>query len=439
MTDLLAARTLMAVSLGFHILFGVAGIGMPLFMALAEWRHQRTGDPIWTELARRWARGAAILFAVGAVSGTVLSFELSLLWPAWVELSGAAIGLPFTLEGFAFFLEAIFLGIYLYGGDRIGPRTRLASAAVVAASGLASGVFVTAVNAFMQSPGAAVLGGLSPAEAAASNPMVAFSSPVFISKAVHVALSAYVSVAFVSAGIHAFGLLRTPSSAFHRKALGLALAIAVPLTPLQILSGDRSARVLAEDQPAKLAALEAHFVTGPADMHLGGIPDPATGEVRFALLLPGGLSFLLHGDRDAVVPGVDSVPVDDRPPVVLPYLAFQIMVAAGTILLAISVWIALAWIRSRTLPSSRWLLRALVLAAPLGLIAMEAGWIGSEVARQPWIVRGAQRVEDAVTAQQGLILPLIGFTALYVVLGIVTLRLLRRHVFATLNWLEGAP
>lgn len=177
MTDLLAARLLMAVSLGFHILFAVAGMGMPLFLALAEWRGQRTGDPVWAELARRWARGTAILFAIGAVSGTVLAFELSMLWPGWVELAGAAIGLPFTLEGFAFFLEAIFLGIYMYGGDRIGPRTRLFSAAVVAVSGLASGVFVTAVNAFMQSPGAAVLAGATPAARPRCWPRSPGSSP----------------------------------------------------------------------------------------------------------------------------------------------------------------------------------------------------------------------------------------------------------------------
>ncbi|MCZ6596938.1 MAG: cytochrome ubiquinol oxidase subunit I, partial [Planctomycetota bacterium] len=281
MSDLLAARWLMAISLAFHILFAVAGMAMPLFLMLAEILRLRTGDPMWKELAFRWARGTAVLFAVGAVSGTVLSFELGLLWPGFTSVAGPAIGIPFTLEGFAFFFEAIFLGIYLYGRERISPGMRVFSAGAIALSGLASGVFVMAVNAWMQSP---------PPSGGAVDPWTAFKSPAYPHQAVHMALSAYLAVAFLAAGVHAWALLRRPKSDFHGKALTLVLAIGIPLAPLQIVSGDLSARFVAHDQPVKFAAMEAlHETQARAPIRLGPIE------------VPGVLSWLAHGDVDAEV------------------------------------------------------------------------------------------------------------------------------------------
>ncbi len=410
----------MAISLGFHILFAVAGMAMPVLLLTAELAWQRTRDPEWIELAVRWAKGTAILFAVGAVSGTVLSFELGLLWPGFME-HGALIGVPFTLEGFAFFFEAIFLGVYLYGRERISPGMRVFSVAAIAASGLASGVFVMAVNAFMQSPA-----GIDDPD-----PWIAFRSPAFPYQAVHMALAAYLSVAFLLAGIHAAGLLRSPGSALHRKALKIALAFAIPLAPLQLVSGDLSAKYVADDQPIKFAAMEAHFRTAErAPLHVGGLPDVEARELRGALPLPGFLSFLAHGDFESEVLGLEEFPEELWPNVTFVHVAFEVMVVAGGAMVLASLVAAFLWIRRRRAPENRWFLRALVLLAPAGLIATEAGWMVAEVGRQPWIIRGVLRTADAVTTNEGVIYPLVGFSLLYVLLGVSVVVLLRRHVFA---------
>lgn len=437
MSDLLAARLLMGGTLAFHILFAVAGMAMPLFLTLAEVLHARTGDAVWRELARRWARGTAILFAVGAVSGTALSFELGLLWPEFTEVAGAAVGIPFTIEGFAFFFEAIFLGVYLYGGDALTPRLRILSAAIVALSGLASGVFVVAVNSFMQSPGAAVLGGLSPAEAAAADPFVAFRSPAFPTQAIHTALSAYTSISAAALGVHAWALLRAPANAFHRRALVLALALLLPSATLQAASGHFSAELVGRDQPAKLAAMEGLFETrARAPLAIGGWPDEKTGELRYALEVPAGLSLLLHHDPDAEVLGLDAFPREDWPPVAPTHLAFQVMVGCGVLLLAAASWGAwLAW-RARERLFRPPFLRAAIVVAPLGLLAVEAGWFATELGRQPWIVRGVLRTSEAVTPERGLVWPLVGFALLYTFLALAVTRLLARHLFAAVHGLE---
>src|SRR5215212_8477857 len=260
MSDLLAARSQMAMSLAFHIIFAAVGIGMPLLMALAEGQWLRTHDDVYLTLAKRWAKGTAIMFAVGAVSGTVLSFELGLLWPTFMAYAGPIIGMPFSLEGFAFFLEAIFLGIYLYGWERVGPRAHLAAGVVVAASGAASAVFVVLVNAWMNTPTGFTL---DAAGAFASvDPVAAMRSPAAFQQALHMLLAAYAATGMAVAGVHAWMLLRGAPPDFHRRALGVALLVGAPAAVLQPLSGDLSARVVAEYQPAKLAAMEAHFETG---------------------------------------------------------------------------------------------------------------------------------------------------------------------------------
>ena len=426
MSDLLAARSQMAVSLAFHILFAVVGIGMPLLMVVAEQRYRRTGDRICLDLAKRWAKGTAILFAVGAVSGTVLSFELGLLWPGFMEFAGPVIGMPFSLEGFAFFTEAIFLGIYLYGWDRISPRAHLWAGVMVAVSGAASGIFVVIANAWMNAPtGFDVVNG----RLTNLDPIAGMLNPMAFQQTLHMTLASYAATGFAVAGIHAFMLLFDRANAFHRRALAIALLVGGPAAVLQPLSGDLSARAVAAYQPAKLAAMESHFETARrVPLVIGGWPDMERRETRYALEIPGGLSFLAFHDFDAEVKGLDQFPREDWPHVPIVHTAFQIMVALGTFMALVALWAGLVAIRRRDLDASVWLLRALVLAAPMGFIAIEAGWTVTEVGRQPWIVYGVLRTAEAVTPMPGLIVPFLGFSLLYCFLGVIVAWLLYRQI-----------
>jgi cytochrome d ubiquinol oxidase subunit I len=424
---LLAARLQMAVSLGFHILFAVAGMAMPCLMVLAEWRHQQTGDPVYRELSHRWAKGTAILFAVGAISGTVLSFELGLLWPRFMEFAGPLIGMPFSLEGLAFFLEAIALGVYLYGWDRVSPRAHLLSGIVVAVSGAASGVLVIAVNSFMNTPRGFTLG--SQGEIVSADLWEAFFTPAFPTQASHMLISAYVSVGFAVLGIHAARLRRAPGNPFHAAAVRLVLPLLLIATPLQIVSGDFSAKHLAEYQPAKLAAAESLWeTTRGAPLLVGGIPVDGGRDVILGLHIPKGLSLLAHADPDAEVTGLADIPEDQRPPVLIVHLAFQLMVGCGFAMLGLvgyGLW--LRW-RKHTLEDHRGFLTAAACAGPLGLIAVEAGWVVTEVGRQPWIIFGVMRVRDAVTPMPGLHVSFWASVAVYLFLGSVVALLLYRHV-----------
>ena len=426
MSDLLAARTQMALSLGFHIVFAEIGIAMPVLTVLAEWRWYRTGDRVYLDLAKRWAKGSAILFAVGAVSGTVLSFELGLLWPRFMELAGPIIGIPFSLEGFAFFTEAIFLGVYLYGWDRISRRAHLTAGVIVALSGAASAVFVVMVNAFMNTPtGFAMQGG----QIVRIDPIAGMFNPSTIQQALHMLLASYAATGFGVAGIHAAIVLRRGDIALHRHALTLALLIGAPAAMLQPLSGDLSARSVAKWQPIKLAALEGHFDTERgAPLRIGGWPDESKERTRFSIEIPRGLSLLAFHDPDAEVKGLTAFRRDMWPPVVPVHLGFQIMVALGTAMAAIAAWAALVAVRQRRIVDQRLLLRALAIAAPFGFIATEAGWTVTEVGRQPWVVQGVLRTADAVTPMPGLIVPMIVFTVLYIALSAIVITLMRSMV-----------
>src|SRR5215467_2833742 len=270
-SNLFAARSQMALSLGFHIIFAEIGIALPLMMVLAEWRWRRTGDDVYLELAKRWSKGAAILFAVGAVSGTVLSFELGLLWPRFMTFAGPIIGIPFSLEGFAFFTEAIFLGVYLYGWNRISPRAHLFAGVIVAVSGAASAVFVVAVNAWMNTPAGLTT---DAGQIVDIDPIAGMLNPSTAQQAIHMLLAAYAATGLAVAGIHAAILLRQSDSVFHRRAFLLALSVGAPAAILQPISGDYSARTVALTQTAKLAALEGQFQTERgAPLRIGGFPD----------------------------------------------------------------------------------------------------------------------------------------------------------------------
>ena len=426
-SDLIAARSQMAMSLGFHIVFAALGIAMPVLTAAAEWRWLKTKNDEYLALAKRWSKGTAILFAVGAVSGTVLSFELGLLWPSFMERAGPVVGPLFGLEGFAFFTEAIFLGIYLYGWSRISPLAHFIAGLIVAASGIASAVFVVTVNAWMNAPTGFDLAG---GRFTNVRPLVPLLHPLAFHETLHMLLAAFAATGFLVAGIHAFLLLRRPLSGFHRKALAIALVAGGIPALLQPLSGDFIARAVADHQPAKLAAMESLFATeAGADFVLFGLPNAATQTIDYAVIIPNGLSLLLHGDPQAEVAGLDRIPRQDWPPVAVTHVAFQLMVVCGLIMAGMAVWAGWRLWKGR-LEKDRRLLRALVAAAPLGFIAIEAGWVVTEVGRQPWIIQGLMRTSQAVTPMPGLWIPMVTFSVLYVVLVGVVLWAIGRHIAA---------
>ncbi len=426
MTDLLAARSQMAMSLAFHIIFAVAGIAMPLMMCIAEWRWLRTRDETWLTLTKRWAKGTAILFAVGAVSGTVLSFELGLLWPEFMRWAGAIIGMPFSLEGFAFFTEAIFLGIYLYGWDRVSPLAHLAAGAIVALSGAASAVFVVIANAWMNTPTGFRLVDGKPVDI---DPIAAMMNPSALGQTIHMLLAAYAAVGFAVAGIHAYLMLRDRNNLFHRRALAIALVVGGSSAILQPISGDLLGQTVARYQPVKLAAMEGQFKTERgAPLRIGGWPDEESRTTRYAIEIPYGMSLLAFHDPQAVVKGLEEFPPDTWPPVAIVHIAFQVMVGAGGLMMLIALWAAISAWRRKALPDSPWFLRAVVLASPLGFIAIEAGWVVTEVGRQPWIIQGVMRTAEAVTPMPGLIVPFVTFTLLYIFLAVIVVWLLVRQI-----------
>lgn len=415
----------MTVSLGFHMVYAAIGIGLPLLMVLVEGMYLRTGQPHYKTLAKTWAKTTGLLFAVGAVSGTALSLELGLLWPKYMELLGAVVGHIFGLEGYAFFLEAIFIGLYLYGWDRLGPRAHWWCGVVIAVSGMLSGVFVLGVNAWMQQPVGFEWDG---DRVTVTDPIAIFKQPLWFYMAWHSTLACYLSVAFAVAGWYAWRALRGQHDARISTALAVALLVGGISAFLQPLSGDLLAKYVFKTQPAKFAAMEGQFVTQTyAPLRIGGIPDEETQTTDWAIEIPGGLSFLATGDPSAEVPGLDQVPREDWPNVELTHLAFQVMVGAGTLLMIVSVWFWWCYWRHRErLLENRWLLWTLVVAAPLGFIGLEAGWFVTEVGRQPWIIQHVMRTRDAVTPADGVVGVFYGFALLYLVLGVTVIVLLRR-------------
>ncbi|WP_308169609.1 cytochrome ubiquinol oxidase subunit I [Acrocarpospora catenulata] len=420
--DLVAARTQMGLSLGWHIIVACLGVGMPAITLLAEWRGHRTGDVRYRLLARRWAKAMGVLFAVGAVSGTILSFEMGLLWPGLMGVYGEVIGLPFSLEGIAFFIEAIFLGIYLYSWDRLPPVPHLLSGVPIVLAGVASAFFVVTANAWMQQPtGFDTRNGRIIAVA----PWAAMFNPATPPQTTHMILAAFMVAGFAMASVYAVAMLRGRRDAYHRLGLLLPLTVAAIVTPVQIGVGDWAARFVAENQPVKLAAMEGVFETQRgAPLHVGGIA--IDGQLRYALKIPRGLSLLAHGDPDAVIVGLNQTPKADWPPINIVHLAFQAMVAMGFALLLLAVWLAVSWLRRREPPSSPWFLRAVAVSGLAAVIALEAGWIVTEVGRQPWIVYGVLRTSQAVNPAPGLVWGFVLVTLVYLVLTVATVYVLRR-------------
>lgn len=428
MNDLLAARSQMALSLGFHIIFACIGMTMPVLMAFSEWRWLRTGRQEFLDITKAWSKGVAIFFAVGAISGTVLSFELGLLWPTFMQHAGAIIGMPFSWEGTAFFVEAIALGVFLYGWNRLNKWIHWASGIIVGISGVLSGIFVVSANAWMNSPaGFDWVNG----KAININPVKAMFNAAWLSQSVHMVLAAFISTAFAVAGVHAYLLLRKGPNAFHSQAVKTALIFGSVAALLQPLSGDFSARDVAKRQPAKLAALEGLYKTSkPAELIIGGIPSDKEQRVNYAIRIPGALSFLAKGSFSAEVTGLDKFKKEDRPPVIITHIAFQLMVAIGFFLAFTSLLYLAFSIKWRYMLARKWWLTLIASTTPLGFIAVEAGWTVTETGRQPWIIYGIMRTKDAVSPMPGLHYSFYVITTAYLLLSFIIVWLMKRQIQA---------
>lgn len=426
MSDLSMARFQFAYTLIFHMIFAALGVGMPLMMIVAEGLWLRSRQERYRRLARTWAKATGILFAIGAVSGTGISFELGLLWPRFMGYAGSTIGPAFALEGFAFFMEAIFIGLYLYGWERLSPLAHWLCGLVVAISGATSSVLVTAANAWMQNPIGAELLATNPAGLDVAKAL--FANPDWAIMTLHSTLSCYVATAFGLVGVYAWSLLKGRNDEVRQGGLKVAIVVGFLAALTMPITGHVSARMVAAEQPAKLAAMESQFVTEQgAPLRIGGIPDVANRRVYLALEVPGGLSWLATGDWNAVVAGLDRLPPADWPNVPLVHLSFQLMVAVSGITPLVGLWYLWRVSRNREPVSRRGLLRALVIASPLGFLALEAGWMVTEVGRQPWtIYHGVMRTSSAVTPAVGLAWTLAGFVLLYLLLGSVLVALLSR-------------
>lgn len=425
MDDFLAARLQMAFSLGFHIIFACIGMVMPFFMAVSHFKWIRTRNEVYRNLTKAWSKGVAIFFATGAVSGTMLSFELGLLWPAFMKHAGPIFGMPFSLEGTAFFIEAIALGFFLYGWNIFNPWFHWFTGVVVGVSGLASGILVVSANAWMNSPD-----GFDYHNGQYLNidPIDAMFNDAWLSQSIHMTLAAFAATGFAVAGVHALMLYRKRNVEFHLKAFRIAALFASIAALLQPASGDHSAKDIAVRQPAKLAAMEAHFYTEKnAPLLIGGIPDEQTKEVKYYLELPGMLSFLAHGDMESEVTGLDRIPEDEHPPVATVHYAFQIMVGIGGALVVLALLFFISY-RKREWLYKKWFLILFIVAVPFGFIAVEAGWTVTEVGRQPWIIYGIMRTSNAVTPMPGIQWSFYLFTGVYISLCLIVIFLLYRQI-----------
>ncbi len=420
---LLEARQMQALSLGVHIPLVCFGIAFPAMVLFTEWLSNRTGDPVYRALAKRWSKVMLILFAVGVVTGTILSFELGLLWPRFMEQWGEVFGFAFAIEGLFFFCEAIFIAIYVYGWDRLSPRAHFWSGIPIAISGVGGSLSVIAVNGWMNNPQGFDVS--ASGEVTDVRPFEALFNANLWHEEVHMYMAGFIVASALVAAVYAVAWLRGRRDRYHRAGLIIPLAVLALAAPAQIVIGDWAARTVAKEQPVKLAAMEGlDKTTNGAGLTIGGIY--LDGEVYGGVTIPKLLSLLADHNPDATIEGLDAVPADDRPPVAWVRNSFQVMVGIGTALAALALWFL--WFRWRrgALPATRWFYRAVAVAGPLSLIALIAGWIVTEVGRQPWIVYELMRTEEAVTGAEGIPVGYGTLVVVYIGLAAVALFMLRR-------------
>jgi len=422
-SNLLAARELMAFTLAFHIVLACIGVAFPAIILVANWLGLRRGDADAMRLARRWSKAMAVTFAVGAVSGTVLSFEFGLLWPRFMERFGDAFGIAFAIEGLFFFTEAIFLAIYIYGWKRLGGWAHFWSGVPMVVTGIGGAFSVVTANAWMNQPQGFTLDAAG--KVVDTAPLDVLFNPAWSYEVPHMILAAYMVAGFLVASIYAVGMLRGRRDRLHRLGLLIPLTVAAIATPVQIYVGDVAARSVAKDQPAKFAGFECIQETGPDQTeYVGGI---CTDEgVKGAIGIPGFNSWLVGFSTDTVVTGLEDIPPDERPPAnTLLHLAFDAMVGIGSALLALAAWLGFAWWRRRDIPATPWFLRAVAASGVAAVVALWCGWIVTEVGRQPWIVQGYMRTSEAVTDADGLWFAFAGVLTLYAGLGAGAILVLR--------------
>jgi cytochrome bd ubiquinol oxidase subunit I len=422
--DTVLARQMQALSLTVHIPIVCFGIAFPAMILFVEGLYLRTGDETYKALAKRWSKVALILFAVGVVTGTILSFEFGLLWPEFMASFGDVFGIGFALEGISFFVEAIFIAIYVYGWDRLSRRAHFLTGIPIVLSGFTGSFNVIAVNGWMNQPqGFDVVDG----QVTNAEPWNALFSQYMWHELVHMYLAGYIVAGFLVAGVYAYAWMKGRRDRYHRTALVVTLAFACLAAPVQVIVGDWAGREVATHQPVKLAAFEGLQTTQEgAPFTIAGFYDADEGEVRFGVQIPKLLSLLAYHDPNAQVTGLDSVPESDRPPVNIVRFAFQTMVGIGTALALLGVVFFFTWFRHRRLPRSPWFFRAVMAAGPLAFVALIAGWITTEVGRQPWIVYNVMRTTQAVTDAKGLALGYAFLVTVYVALGTAVAWLLRR-------------
>ncbi len=425
--QLAPARSQMAFTLGFHIILASLGVAFPAIMLIANYRGLRHGDADALLLARRWSKVVAVTFAVGAVTGTVLSFEFGLLWPAFTGRFGEVFGVLFAVEGICFFLEAIFVAIYIFGWERLRPWTHFWAGVPIVITGLGGAFSVVAVNSWMNQPQ-----GFSPTtgDVTKVEPLKVIFNPAVPYEVPHMILAAYLVTGFLVASIYAVGMLRGRRDRYHRLGLLIPLTVACIATPIQFAVGDTAARAIANDQPIKFAAMECVQTTSTDVTEY--IYGRCTSEgVKGGLGIPGFDSFLVGWSTSTQVTGLDTVPPDDRPPAnTMLHWAFDTMVGICTMLIALGAWLAFAWWRRRDIPRTKWFLRAVAVSGVASVVALECGWIVTEVGRQPWIVYNVMRTEDAVTQASGVWVTFTLVFLLYVVLGaalVLTLRAMARR------------
>lgn len=418
-----ASRMLTLLTLSFHIIYATIGVGIPLFIMIAQWLGIKKNDDHYILMARRWARGYVITVAVGVVTGTIISLQLALLWPNFMELAGNIIALPLFMEVFAFFFEAIFLGIYLYTGNRFkNKKTHFLLLIPVAIGAGMSAFFITTVNGFMNAPqGFDIVNGTL----VNANPVLAMFNLASPTKIAHVLAASYMTAAFILAAIAAFKLIKGSKHTYHKKALHMTMKIGLIFAVAVALIGDFSGKYLAEYQPEKLAAAEWHFETGEgAPLLLYGVLDENQ-EPKYAIKLPYVLSILAFGSPSSEVIGLDEFPAEEQPPLAVHYY-FDTMITIGMVMIAISF---LYWLGSRmryTFVESNWFRWLIVLGGPLSMLAIESGWWLAEFGRQPWIMRGIMTVSEAATTSDYVGLMFVLFALLYLILGIGTIVILRK-------------
>jgi cytochrome d ubiquinol oxidase subunit I len=413
----------MAFTLGFHIILASLGVALPALMLIANYIGLRRKDADALELAQRWSKVAAVTFAVGAVTGTVLSFEFGLLWPEFTRRFGDVFGVAFAIEGIFFFTEAIFIAIYIFGWKRLSGWAHFWTGVPVVIAGLGGAFSVVAVNAWMNQPDGFTIA--SNGQVTDIAPMDAIFNRATAYEVPHMILAAYLVTGFLVASVYAVGMLRGRHDRHHRLGLLIPLTVAAIATPIQFAVGDTAARAIAEDQPVKFAATECvqHTDTNVTE-YLGGIC--TANGVKGAIGIPGFDSFLVGWSTDTEVTGLDSVASQDRPPAnTLLHLAFDAMVGICTLLIGLGLWLGWAWWRRRDIPSSRWFLRAVAASGVAAVVALECGWIVTEVGRQPWVVYEVMRTKDAVTGASGVWITFSAVLVLYTALAIATVLVLR--------------